>query len=330
VPKPQRPHPIALVLSSLAALAGTAAAVLYLFPELQTTRRSLALASAFLPYAVIAWLAAVVIMLLGTRGRGRWLALPLVAALFAYSTMFLPYVGVGNRAQAGTPPTLRLMALNMRYGEADLAQLLAGVRQERPDILVLTEFTSQADAVLTSQEWKKLLPYHVGTTGEDTGQHGEWGDASGTQVLSRTPLTELASTDDTRATSIAVRATAGGHTFVLIAAHPANMLSEGLDGWLRESKAVIELTRRYTSGPVVLAGDLNSVPEHVTTRNLLAATGLHEALTGWQPTYPADRLAPLIRIDHVLASDDFTTVSTSTFAATGSDHRGVIAELAQS
>jgi endonuclease/exonuclease/phosphatase (EEP) superfamily protein YafD len=329
VPNPQRPHPIALVLSCLAALAGSAAAVLYLFPELQTTRLSLALASAFLPYAVIAWLAAVAIMLLGTRGRGRWLAVPLVAALLAYSTMFLPYVGAGTRAPAGTQPTLRLMALNMRYGEADLAQLLAGVRREQPDILVLTEFTSQADAVLTSAEWKKLLPYHVGTTGDDT-PHGDWGDASGTQVLSRTPLTELASTDGTRATSIAVKATAGGHAFVLVAAHPANMLSEGMDGWLRESRAVIELTRRYTSGPVVVAGDLNSVPEHVTTRNLLAETGLHETLTGWQPTYPADRLVPLIRIDHVLASDEFTTVATSTFAATGSDHRGVIAELAQS
>lgn len=330
VPKPRRVHPIAVVLSALPALAGLAAATLYLFPELQAARRSLALASAFLPYAILAWLAAVVIMLLGTRGRGRWLALPLVAGLLGYSLVLVPYTGIGTRAPSGTVPTLRLMSLNMYYGQADLTQLLAEVRRVKPDILVLTEFTAQAAPLLESKEWNKLLPYHVGTTGRENGPSRDWDDASGTQVLSRTPLTELASTGDTRATSLAVKATAGGHDFVLVAAHPANMLSSGVDGWLRESEQVIGLTRRFASGPVVVAGDLNSVPEQVTTRNLLTATGLHEALTGWQPTYPANRLVPLIRIDHVLASADFTTVSTGTFAADGSDHKGVIAELAQS
>jgi endonuclease/exonuclease/phosphatase (EEP) superfamily protein YafD len=330
VHKPRRPHPIALVLSTFATLAGLAAGVLYLFPQLQATKRALALASAFLPYAVIAWLVAVVVMLLGTIGRRHWPVLPLVAGLLASSLMFVPYVSNSSGAPAGTAPTLRLMSLNMYYGQADLKQLLAEVKRVDPDILVLTEFTSTADPVLDSAEWKRLLPYHVGTTGRESGPQGDWGDASGTQVLSRMPLTELASTGDTRATSLAVEATAGGHSFVLVAAHPANMLSSGVDGWLRESQEVIGLTQRYTSGPVVLAGDLNSVPEHLTTRNLLAATGLHEALTGWQPTYPANRLVPLIRIDHVLASKDFATVSTSTFDVTGSDHRGVIAELAQS
>ena len=318
------------MLAAFATLAGLAAAVLYLFPQLQATRLSLALASAFLPYGVLAWFVAVVIMLLGTIGRRRWPVLPLVVGLLASSLMFVPYFDSSNMAPAGTAPTLRLMSLNMYYGQADLKQLLAEVRRVDPDILVLTEFTSTAEPVLESAEWNKLLPYHVGTTGQESSPQGDWGDASGTQVLSRTPLTELDSTGDTRATSLAVKATAGGRSFVLVAAHPANMLSAGLDGWLRESQEVIGLTKRYTSGPVVVAGDLNSVPEHLTTRNLLAATGLHEALTGWQPTYPANRLVPLIRIDHVLASKDFATVSTSTFGIDGSDHRGVIAELAQS
>jgi endonuclease/exonuclease/phosphatase (EEP) superfamily protein YafD len=38
----------------------------------------------------------------------------------------------------------------------------------------------------------------------------------------------------------------------------------------------------------------------------------------------------MIRIDHVLASSQFRTVSMDTFSATGSDHRGLVAELAQS
>lgn len=325
----QRPHPLALLMSLLAALAGLAAGVLYLVPQLQASHRTVALASSFLPYGVLAWALAVILMLAATRGRRRWLAGPLVAGLVAHSLMFVAYADPTHRAPAGTEPTLRLVSLNMHYGQADLGQLLAEVKRERPDILVLTEFTAQADAVLTGAEWRSLLPYHAGTTGRALGRGNGSGDGSGTQILSRTPLTELGRTEGTRATNLAVRVTASGHSFVLVAAHPANALSEGLDGWLRESRAVVDLAERYAGGPLVLAGDLNSVPEHVTLRRLLAATGLHECLTGWQPTYPANRLVPMIRIDHVLASAEFSTVSTDTFAATGTDHRGVVAELAQ-
>lgn len=318
-----------MLLSVLAALAGLAAGLLYLFPQLQTTHRLVALASAFLPYGAIAWLLAAVILFVGSRGRIRWLATLLVGAALAHSLMLAAYFDATYRSPAGTEPTLRLMSLNMRYGQADLGQLLAEVERVRPDVLVLTEFTSQADAVLSAPEWRALLPHHVGTTGQRSSPE-QWGDASGTQVLSRTPLTELARTDDTRATSLAVRVTAAGHTFVLVAAHPANAVSEGRDGWLEESRKVTDLARPYADGPLVVVGDLNSVPEHYTLRSLLAATGLHECQTGWQPTYPAHRLVPLIRIDHVLASAQFVTVSMDTFAASGSDHRGVVAELAQS
>lgn len=318
-----------MLLCCLAALGGAAAGVLYLFPQLQASHRLVALASAFLPYGVIAWMVAAVILLAATRGRRRWLAAPLLAGLLAHSLMFAAYFLPAHQATAGTEPTLRLMALNMRFGRADLGQLLTEVERVRPDVLVLTEFTSQADAVLTAPEWQALLPYHLGTTGQPFGPHG-WSDGSGTHILSRTPLTELARTEDTRATSLVVRLTAGGHSFVLVAAHPANAVSEGLNGWLRESQQLLALAETYSSGPLVIAGDLNSVPEHYPLRNLLAATGLHECQTGWQPTYPANRLVPLIRIDHVLASAQFATVSMDTFAASGSDHRGIVAELAQS
>ena len=80
----------------------------------------------------------------------------------------------------------------------------------------------------------------------------------------------------------------------------------------------------------MLAGDLNSVPEHVTFRRLVAASGLHQTEQGWQPTYPADRMVPLITIDHVLASQDFRTVSVNRFRVAGTDHLGSVVELAQS
>jgi len=86
----------------------------------------------------------------------------------------------------------------------------------------------------------------------------------------------------------------------------------------------------YTDRPLVVAGDLNSVPEHLTIHNLVARTGLHQTTQGWQPSYPADRMVPLITIDQVLASDQFATVRVARFRVANTDHLGSVVELAQS
>ncbi len=45
---------------------------------------------------------------------------------------------------------------------------------------------------------------------------------------------------------------------------------------------------------------------------------------GWLPTYPANRrIPPLLPIDHVLINEDLTATSVTSFALSGSDHRGL-------
>lgn len=327
--KDRRPRPFVIVIAGLFALAGAALGVLYLFPTLQIADRQLAMVSSFIPYGLILWLLAVLVLLLFGRGIGRWLTLVPFAGLLAYSLVLVPYFDVSYSAPATTPATVRVMMLNMHYGQADPEELFAQVEKARPDVVVLTEFTTQAEPLLTDARWTALLPYHLGTTGRRSYNRLD-GDSSGTQVLSRTAITELARTQGTTATNIAVKVETGGHTFVLLAAHPVNPVRGDTDGWMADADAVTQLASQFGGQPLVLAGDLNSVPEHVTLRNLVAATGLHEATQGWQPTYPADRMVPLITIDHLFASAQFMTVSVQRFDVANTDHLGSIVELAQS
>jgi endonuclease/exonuclease/phosphatase (EEP) superfamily protein YafD len=86
--------------------------------------------------------------------------------------------------------------------------------------------------------------------------------------------------------------------------------------------------------PLVVAGDFNAVNDHGPMQALQRA-GLKSATdvagAGWLPTYPANRLIPpLLPIDHVLINEDLTATSVTSFAVSGTDHRGLLATIAAS
>lgn len=323
------PRPFATVVAVGLGIIGTSLAALWLLPTLQASNQDASLVSSFTPYGLIAWLLATIVLFSSGRGLGRLVALIPLAALFANAVILVPYYDISYQAPSGTNPTLRVMSLNLHYGQADTGQLLAKVNQEKPDLLILTEFTTQNEAMFTDPAWQQLLPYHLGASGRASYNRFN-GDSSGTQVLSRVPITELGRTVGTTATNISVSLEIDGRRLVLIAAHPVNPVRGKVDGWLSDAQILTDFTRNYNQQPLVVVGDLNSVPEHLTVQNLLTANRLHQTVQGWQPTFPTDRLFPLITIDHVLASAEFATVSVSRFKVSNTDHLGTVVELAQS
>lgn len=79
--------------------------------------------------------------------------------------------------------------------------------------------------------------------------------------------------------------------------------------------------------PVIVSGDFNSTPHHWTYRHL--ARGFTDAFavggSGWGGTWPS--VVPLLRIDYVLASPEWTVTSASVMPLTLSDHRPLVARL---
>lgn len=287
------------------------------------------MAASFSPYGLLAWVAALLLLLAGGRGRLRWTAAPVGLGLIAHSLVVLPYLPGTEPAHAARQPTLTVLALNLRFGQADLEQLAAAVDRDRPDVVVLTEVTRSNAKEFEQRTWRDRLPHRLGTAGRDYNRDTGTGDASGTMVLSRLPLTELGRTDGTAFTNLAAELDHEGRRLVLVAAHPANP-TRSVRTWLCDGQQLALLAASHVRSPLIVAGDLNATAEHLTLRNLRARTGLVDAAAGhgWHPTYPAGRwFPPLIGIDHVLVSEEFTTVGYETVQIEGTDHLGVLARL---
>lgn len=306
--------------------------ILYAAPELQGRFQVLAMAASFAPYGWLAWLAAVTLGLAGARGRTRLVVAPLALGLAWHTGILVPYLPEPTRASAGSGESLTVLELNLRYGQADLGALADQVAEAKPDVLVLPEATAATERTLRKASWAKAFPYLVGTAGDDYDKARLIGDPRGTLVASRYPVSELRAADDTSFSNFAVRLGLPSRAVTLIAAHPANP-EHGVDTWLRDADSLTRLAMRYAPGPVVLAGDLNATGEHLTLRRLLAKAGLTDTVAGqgWRPTYPADAwYPPLIQIDHVLVSAQFGVTGYRTLRVPGTDHLGLLVQLALS
>jgi endonuclease/exonuclease/phosphatase (EEP) superfamily protein YafD len=79
--------------------------------------------------------------------------------------------------------------------------------------------------------------------------------------------------------------------------------------------------------PVLVSGDFNSTPHNRAFHGI--AEGLQDAFKvagdGWGATYHADK--PLVRIDYVLASDEWEVVAAHVTQADHSDHKALIVRL---
>lgn len=325
---PRRSRPPRRLWSAVAwamASVGIITLALFLVPDLQRFHRWLAMAAAFIPYGVLAWASASLLILLTANGHRKALALLTGAALAVHSLALRPYLPhpvEGSR-------DLTIVTVNLRFGKADLDELTRQVTRSKPDVVVLTEVVAQNLKTLTKAPWSAALPFRVGRPGSDFDPR-DGSDASGTMVWARHRLDVVDATEGTHFDNLAVRVSHPEGDLVVIAAHPVNPVSS-VDGWLDDAAALEALIRRHLDEPLVVAGDLNATMDHVTTRELLDLGFVEasaDAGAGWLPTYPSDSwFPPLIMIDHVLVNEEFAGVTVSTFPVAGSDHRGLVADL---
>jgi endonuclease/exonuclease/phosphatase (EEP) superfamily protein YafD len=97
-------------------------------------------------------------------------------------------------------------------------------------------------------------------------------------------------------------------------------------GQISETMALTAI-RRSLEGPVVVAGDFNSVSSARIGRQVKKDVGLVPA-PGFPGTWPAALPAALgVTIDHVWRSPDLALTGRRLGRPTGSDHRPVVVEL---
>jgi endonuclease/exonuclease/phosphatase (EEP) superfamily protein YafD len=217
---------------------------------------------------------------------------------------------------------MKVMTVNLLFGTADPAALVALVQAEHPDVLVLVELTPAAVAALDRAGLRGELPYQV---------LKPFDRAAGTGIYARVPLRHTGRAPTAFA---APRATLrwGGRTVTVQAAHPVSPTPRLISRWRSDLEAIAADVAQV-DGPLIALGDFNATLDHASFRHLLKATGLRDAHDargrGLVRTWPQGRRVPAFaHLDHVLVSPELAVGAVRDHAVVGSDHRAVVAELA--
>jgi endonuclease/exonuclease/phosphatase family protein len=322
--QPSRPRfqQLLFTIAGLALLpAAVATAMRVLPPEDDATARL----AAFIPYGLLGYLLALACLLLAlVRARRRLLPAVITVAVLVLTACHLAWLApvfVADHRAAATGQ-FRLMTLNMFDGEADPGDV--SEQAARADIVILVETTPAALTALKPHGWDRHFPYSLGDPRN--------GSFSNTAIFSRFPLSRGRPIGDTSFQQwvTTVRVPRVGE-IRLMAVHPCNPYCGG-DRWSAEHRMLRKAVIDNVDDPLVVAGDFNAVDDHGPMQALRRA-GLKSATdvagAGWLPTYPANRpFPPMLPIDHVMINKDLTATSVTSFTASGSDHRGLLATLA--
>lgn len=265
-------------------------------------------------------LAAAILLTLGLALIRSWTwaiaSLGVTALVFvAVWPQWFPPVG---RPEPGAP-VLRLYSANLYYLNNDVAAIRRSIEAADADVLVLIELGRQPAA--RADEILEGYPHRVASLRLDQTR-----GPSRSVIASRYPLTPLRDPPDGLHSVAAVARTPLG---------PVNVVGVHLTrpwpyyfqwGQITQTMALTDIRRELT-GPVIVAGDFNSVSSARIGRQVRDDMGLIPA-PGFPGTWP-DALPSAfgITIDQVYRSPDLALVGRKLGRPAGSDHRPIVTEF---
>jgi vancomycin resistance protein VanJ len=281
-------------------------------------------------------LPAIVTLPWALRARDRRALLSNAAALAVTAGPLMGFNLPLIRKATSSQPRVRVLAYNIRGGVEGFESIRRQIGRFRPDVVVLTEVSGWGREQQLRAELRNALPGW---------NHTPVGEV---YVASRWPIlqdesTPLGSSATRRKVRAIVQAPFGRFNVVAVhfytAVHGETLRSQWrhLPSYLRRTAAVrqeqvddVLAWAGTREGPTLIAGDFNTPPAGDFYRRLTRsyADAFAGVGWGWGYTYPA-RL-PLLRIDHVFHSPEWTPLRAEAGGRTGSDHRPLFVELALS
>ncbi len=258
---------------------------------------------------------AVLIMVFLNTRRYLWLAVTILLALpnAWYVAPYLLPLLPGQATRLTAPASPQVVVINLGYRNTEYQRLLDYVNEQRPELLVLSEYTPDWDLALTE-----------GLSGYPHALRRPRSDPFGMAVFSRSPLIEAARLDlgSEQAENIRLRARLGGREISLFAVHLYPPTTPE-----RAARRLRQLERlagevRAAPGPRLVTGDLNLTPFSPHFHRLLDRSGLLDArqAQGLHVTWPSLPLPLWIPIDHALADPGSGVSDVRIGPAVGSDH----------
>lgn len=238
-----------------------------------------------------------------------------VALMIAVAPQWFPG---GPRPEPGAP-ALRLYSANLYYLNDDVAAMRRSIAEADADIVVLIELgrdaAVQADALLEG------YPYRVASMRLDQTR-----GPSRSVIGSRYPLSALPDPPDGLHSVAAVARTPLGRLNVVGVHLTRPWPFQEQWGQISQTMALQAIVGGLT-GPVIVAGDFNSISSARIGNQVRRDLGLHPA-PGFPGTWPTDVPAPLtLTIDQVYASPDLAFTGRRLGRPNGSDHRPVVTRI---
>ena len=220
---------------------------------------------------------------------------------------------------AASPQDVKIVSFNVQAGNARRSEIVTWLESEDADLIFLTEASSDWDAPLRGASLGKTVlaePPPDRTFGIIAlGPEGTV--AQNLMVASRYQVVRVEHTIDDQAV-------------VVFAAHPSNPRNRRLAEERNELLEAIAELVNAESDPVILIGDLNVTPWSHAFGELTRQASLHNSLEGYglQASWPSNYPGLSIPIDHMLHTEELTTVTRDLGPRLGSDHRPLIVEVA--
>lgn len=245
----------------------------------------------------------------------RWTAASALVTALVFVAVWPQWFPPAGRAAPGAP-VIRLYSANLYYLNDDVAAIRASIEAADADIVVLIELGSGASA--SADVLLKGYPHRVASIRLDQTRA-----PSRSVIASRYPLTPLGDPPDGLHSVGAVARTPLG---------PVNVLGVHLTrpwpyqyqwGQITQTMALTDI-RRSLTGPVIAAGDFNSVSSARIGRQVKTDMDLIPA-PGFPGTWPSSLPSAFgMTIDQVYRSPDLALISRELGEPTGSDHRPVV------
>lgn len=312
-----------IILLTSALLASLLGSLHPFFDSLSDIRVHLALFTIFL---------AVLLILLPQRRQQA-----IIAIIFSLSMISVSFQngGLSPRELKNGNPVYKLLQANLRFDNKTQEKLLALIAKEKPDIVTVQEASQSWQAFFALHGWSIFgcLPTHdlVGATGI---------------LLSHDFLTRFqtilpddatcyqASTTRGYLAKLSLTSEGGNETsFNIVSAHLSWPWPFGQNRQLAELEdGRLHAALLQKKGPIIIAGDFNSVTWSNTVNRMERITGTRH-ISGIGPTWLSYKFPDIFRsylglpIDQVLLSPDLRLLAVKRLPSIGSDHLPVLVEF---
>lgn len=275
----------------------------------------------FLPFLMVGVAASAGVFLLRPPPRASAAAILILIAGLGAATFALAPVFLYRQVRAERPDPaqqIKLIQLNVLDGNRRVPELLAWLKAQDADILVMEETPDIGDRL-------PALGY-VASCGNCPATI--YYKASAKPYWDNSPTWDWMVSRKVAAARF--RDARGDYTVLAVHRGRPTRLARTAD----ETAALRDMARRFPADSAILAGDFNSTPWSAARRREERGLGLIRQ-TRALPTWPAEAVShnrfgfpfPVLPIDHVYAGRDWATVRVERGPKVGSDHYPVVVTL---